>query len=85
MDSLDTQKEQIAKILNAPINNYREILNLPYIGLISNEQHNKAFIRLSIFIQKHHLIPKSGEGQSKTEERLNVRSAIQRKKYYPRV
>ena len=85
MDSLDARKEQIAKILNAPMGNYREILNLPCIGLISNEQRDKAFVRLGIFVQEHHLIPKGGEGQSKTEERLNVRSAMQRRKYYPGV
>lgn len=49
MDSLDTRKKQIAKILNAPKGNYREVLNLPR-GYITAIQYNKVFAYLSIFI-----------------------------------
>lgn len=82
MDSLDTRKKQIAKILNAPKGDHREVLNLPR-GYITGTQCDKAFAHLSIFIREHLFIPEGDEDQSDTEEQLNARSAVQRREYYP--
>jgi len=67
MDSLDARKKQIAKILNAPKDNYREILNL-LRGYITCKQRDNAFAYLSSFIWEHFFIPKGDKDYNKTEE-----------------